>query len=396
MNILLVTGIFPPDRGGPASYVPRFATALAERGHEVEVICLSDQLDHDDCIYPFGVKRIRRSLFWPLRILQTMLAIWRAAWRNDLVYVNGLGAESAVAAVLAGRRTVHKVVGDYAWERAIGRRWYAGTLDDYQAAAKSLKLHVIDWVRTFPLQLAAQVIVPSRYLRCLVEGWKINPEKVCVIYNAVASSGGASAQSVRTHIPLHHWSGKTLITVCRLVPWKGVDALIRLLPELQDTRLVVVGDGPLRAELEHLAHSCGISERVVFLGDVPHNEVQLYLKEADAFVLNSSYEGLPHVVLEAMVAGIPVIATNSGGTGEVVENNTSGILVPVGNTTELGRGIKRLWDDPTLGTQLAAEATQLLSKRFSFEAMVDATEAILLSIVAPVHQVRPIRVEQPR
>src|SRR5882724_12989439 len=79
MKILIVTGIFPPDPGGPASYVPRIAKALGQRGHSVEVVCLSDRMDHDDSGYTFRVRRIRRGLFWPFRVLLTTFAAWRAA-----------------------------------------------------------------------------------------------------------------------------------------------------------------------------------------------------------------------------------------------------------------------------------------------------------------------------
>src|SRR5688500_3340826 len=137
MRILMVTGIFPPDRGGPASYVPKMAAALVRRGHAVEVICLSDQITNDDSDHPFPVRRLRRNRFWPARVLLTTFTIWRAARGHDLVYVNGLGAESALAAALAGRPAVHKIVGDYAWERAVGRGWFRGTIDEYQTSTKS-------------------------------------------------------------------------------------------------------------------------------------------------------------------------------------------------------------------------------------------------------------------
>jgi glycosyltransferase involved in cell wall biosynthesis len=394
VNVLIVSGIFPPDRGGPASYVPALAAALAARGHRVEVICLSDRMDHEDGRRRYLVRRIRRRLFWPCRVAFTVFTIWRAALRSDLVYVNGLGAESALAALFAGRRTVHKIVGDYAWERAVGRGWFRGTLEEYQAAAKSLALRVIDGIRTFPLLLAAQIIVPSRYLRRVVEGWDIAPEKVRVVYNATENAEPAPRESHPK--PLPEWPGRTLVTVGRLVRWKNVDALIRLLPELPGTRLVVAGDGHLRAELEELARTTGVSGRVVFLGDVPHREVRSYFEQADAFVLNSSYEGLPHVVLEAMSAGVPVIATDAGGTGEVVEHEVTGLLIPVGKAAALQAAIERLWLDPSLGRQLAAEAASRLAVRFDFGAMVAATEAILLRASEHAPHPQPIPAEERR
>ena len=373
MNILMVTGIFPPDRGGPASYVPRMAAALTARGHCVEVVCLSDRVEHDDSAFDFRIRRILRGTFWPARILLTTLAVWRAALRNEIVFVHGLGAESALATFCAGRPAVYKIVGDYAWERAVGRGWFTGTIDEYQTLVKSPVLRLSDWVRSFPLRLARRIIVPSRYLQRIVGGWRVGSEKIQVIYNATPPAG--DAPSAAAGLPA--WSGKTLLTVCRLVPWKGVDALIRLLPRLPDTRLVIAGDGHIRGELSELAARSGVAERVVFLGDVPHREVAGYLRQANAFVLNSTYEGLPHVVLEAMAAGTPVIATDAGGTGEVVEHEATGLLVPVGDAAALQAAVERLWREPALGRQLTAEAARRLHAHFDFDAMVDATEAAL-------------------
>ena len=391
MNILFVTGIFPPDRGGPASYVPRMAAALTERGHSVLVICLSDRLDHDDSGYSFRVRRIRRGIFWPARILFTTLAVWRGALRHEVVFVHGLGSESALAAFFAACPAVYKVVGDYAWERAVGRGWFTGTLDDYQTVAKSPVLRLSDWIRNFPLRLAHRIIVPSRYLQRIVSGWRVVSEKIQVVYNATPPVSAAPSAAVG----LPAWSGKTLMTVCRLVPWKGVDALIRLLPQLPDTRLVIAGDGPIREQLSALAERSGAGERVLFLGDVPHREVAGYLQQADAFVLNSTYEGLPHVVLEAMAAGTPVIATDAGGTGEVVEHNVTGLLVPVGDAVALKSAIERLWSEPSLGRQLAGEGAARLAARFDFNTMVDATEAVLGTAAAPL-QPLPIAQEEAR
>jgi glycosyltransferase involved in cell wall biosynthesis len=386
MNVLLVTGIFPPDRGGPASYVPRIAAAFAGHGHSVEVVCLSDRVDHDDSGYPFRLHRIRRRLFWPWRIVLTTFKIWRTSLRHSLIYVNGLGAECALAGLLAGRPAVHKVVGDYAWERATGRGWFRGRLDDYQTSVKPARLCLLDEVRTFPLLLANHVIVPSEYLREIVSSWGVSKQKIRVIYNAVKSA----TVTPETSPTLPPWNGKTLVTVCRLVPWKGVDELIRLLADLPDTRLIVVGDGEIRAALEAEAQSCGVAERVWFLGSLPPDGVRWCLSQADAFVLNSTYEGLPHVVLEAMTAGVPVIASNAGGTGEVVEHNVTGLLVPVGNASALKTAIERLWREPALGRHLTTEAAKQLAARFDFDAMVNATEAALLAAIHRSRGPQPI------
>ncbi len=378
MNILFVTGIFPPDHGGPASYVPRMAAALTARGHAVKVICLSDRLDHDDAARAFTVIRIRRGIFWPLRILKTVFTIWREARVTALVFVNGLGAESAIAAMLAGRSVVHKIVGDYAWERAVGRGWFRGTIDEYQTTHKTRALRLLDFIRTFPLRWARQIIVPSQYLRRILTGWNLDPQKIRVIYNAAPPL----AESPDTPPPFPEWEGHTLLTVCRLVPWKGVDAIVRCLPQLPGTRLVIVGDGALRKELAALASTLGVQDRVVFTGLLAAAQARQSMRQADAFVLNSTYEGLPHVVLEAMAAGLPVIATNAGGTGEVVENDVTGLLIPIGDDAALAGAIRRLWHEPALGQRLAATAAARIAAHFDFETMVDATAATFRDVVA--------------
>jgi glycosyltransferase involved in cell wall biosynthesis len=159
--------------------------------------------------------------------------------------------------------------------------------------------------------------------------------------------------------------------VCRLTGWKGVDGLIRTLPELgPDVGLVVVGDGPLYGELTALASHLGVSDRVRFLGTVPRERVASLLRACDLFVLNSSYEGLPHVILEAASAGLPVIATDAGGTREVVHDLANAQLVPVGDLAMLVTAI-RVW----IG-RLPVQPTAI-PERFSLRFMVQATEEAL-------------------
>ncbi len=382
MRLLLVTGIFPPDRGGPASYVPRIAGELAARGMQVEVVCLSDPGPHDDTCYPFPVHRIPRRMFWPWRVWLTVQAIFKRARRCDLIYVSGLGAESALAAACAGRPTVYKVVGDYAWERAVGRGWFQGTIDDYQAQCRTGRFRWINLIRTWPLLRANQVIVPSRYLARLVASWGVPEHRIQVIYNAAP---GARSRS-RAAAPWPEWPGKTLLTVCRLVPWKGVAGLIDVLPSLPATRLVVAGDGAMRAGLEEQARQLGVSERVLFLGDVPGDCVASCMKRADAFVLNSSYEGLPHVVLEAMEARVPVIATDAGGTSELVEHGVTGLLVPVGRPEMLKAAIESLWRDNSLAQRMQSAAAQRVADHFGLQRMFEDTERVLRGVVDPSSQ----------
>ena len=115
----------------------------------------------------------------------------------------------------------------------------------------------------------------------------------------------------------------------------------------------------------------------------------MYGREADVFVLNSSYEGLPHVVLEAMAAGTPVIATDAGGTAEVVRHGETGLLVKVGDTSGLRQRLNELYADPQRARQLVAGARAMIEREFSFEGMVTATEH-LLTRAAGINRAHPV------
>jgi glycosyltransferase involved in cell wall biosynthesis len=345
----------------------------------VRVVCLSDSLEHDDSAYPFEVRRIARRAFIPARMLRTAKAIRRWARDADVVLVNGLALEALLATGRGGTPRVHKVVGDVAWERARNRGWFTGTLEEYQRADKRPLLRLLDWMRSLPLRSAARVVVPSAYLRGIVESWRIPAERTALVYNAVEEAlPGPPAEAPADRDP-----APTVVTVCRLVPWKGVDGLIRVVAGLPGVRLVVVGDGPLRGALEALAAERGVAERVRFTGTLPPREVRRELGRADVFVLNSSYEGLPHVVLEAMAERAPVIATAAGGTGELVRHGETGLLVPVGDDDALREAIRRLLDDPRLREALSDGALRRMRADFSLPAMVEATEGALRECARP-------------
>jgi glycosyltransferase involved in cell wall biosynthesis len=105
------------------------------------------------------------------------------------------------------------------------------------------------------------------------------------------------------------------------------------------------------------------------------------MKAADVFILNSSYEGLPHILLEAFAAGLPVVATTAGGTGEVVENGVNGLLVPPRRKDLLADAVEGLLSDGDMRKALIKGGRRVLLERFRWKTMVDETEAELLTAV---------------
>jgi glycosyltransferase involved in cell wall biosynthesis len=372
MKILVITGIFPPDIGGPATYVPTMSSELAKRAHKVTVVTLSDTLvDHDDLSYTFRIRRIRRSLFTPWRFLLTVMAILRAGRRAQLLYVNGLYLEAVVANFFLRKPMVQKIVGDWAWERATNKRWVADTFEEFQKCRHGLKIETLKSLRSFCARRADVIIVPSYYLARAVANWGVTESKTIVIYNAVDLPSPYPCA-----IPLS--TRFKLVTVGRLVPWKQIDHLIEALAGCGDAGLVIVGDGPERTRLEELVRDRQLVARVYFAGQRSKEDALALMAACDLFVLNSTYEGFPHVVLEAMCAGLPVIATAVGGTPELVHDGENGILISPSYNDTLSKTILHLVCSSEERRRLAAGAQQT-TQRFRRSIMIEKTEAVLAS-----------------
>ena len=156
-----------------------------------------------------------------------------------------------------------------------------------------------------------------------------------------------------------------LATGGRLVSWKGIDSVLRAVNDLDDVSLSVFGDGPEREHLVSLSRRLRIDDRVAVVGSLAAGHLRFLFAQAGLFVLFSSYEGLPHAVLEAMAAGCPVIASDAGGIPEIIEDGKEGILVPVGNGKALLAAIKKLKNDPNLRLHLMVNAKTKIEEKFN-------------------------------
>jgi len=372
MHILIITGIFPPDIGGPATYVPQIAEALFKRGHQITTITLSDCLGHDDKIFSFKVIRIPRHIFKPWRYLLTIFTILRLCRGVGVLFVNGLAMEVALANLFMRKAMVQKVVGDLAWERAINLGWVRDNFEEFQKKKYSLKVESLKTIRSWWTRKADRIIVPSQYLAGWVQCWKIPGQKVSVIYNSIIPASGIEPIAVPLRTPIK------LVTVGRLVPWKRIDKIMEAMLPLEEVGLIVVGDGPDRARLEKEARVLGILERVYFANQRSNMEVRSLMAAGDVFVLNSSFEGFPHILLEAMSLGLPIVATGVGGIPEILQEGQNGFLISPGDSDKLAEVLLKLVSFPSR-RQVLGESAKLTARRFSLQRMVEETEAILLN-----------------
>jgi glycosyltransferase involved in cell wall biosynthesis len=201
-------------------------------------------------------------------------------------------------------------------------------------------------------------------------GWPL--EKIEVIPNAVDVAALRRPRSPELRQTLQGNGELPLVlVVARLDPQKGHRDLLAAAASVPDARFLLAGDGFERPALERLAHELGVSDRVSFLGH--RDDIADLLAASDVFVLPSLYEGLPISVLEAMAAGIPVIATRVGGTDEAVVHGESGLLVRRSDPSELGAAIRRVLSDRELRLRLVAGGTARVERHFTAAVNVQRT-----------------------
>ena len=375
MRLLIVTGIFPPDIGGPATYVPVIATELWGRGHEVRVICLSDDASSQTQDYPFAVERILRRLPRGIRSVLTVLRILRRALDADVLFVNGLYLEAVCANVLLRKPLAMKIVGDWAWERAIMRDSSTVDFDAFANGGSDGKARFLSRLRTLCTRRADAVIVPSDYLARTIAHWGVSADRIRTIYNSSEPRSSLAPEAVPLQTPIK------AVTVGRLVPWKHVDRTLRVIARIPEVGLVIVGDGPERERLETLAASLEVTSRVRFCGKKSQLEASALVSACDLLILNSTYEGFPHVALEAMSLSVPVIASAAGGTRELVQHGENGLLVRPLDDEALFEAVTLLASSPAARLRLASNAARTV-ERFGLRRMVAETEALLARVAS--------------
>lgn len=371
MRVLVISGIWPPDVGGPASHAPDVAAFLQARGHAVEVLVTADK-PPGPASYP--VRWISRGLPAGVRHARVVAEVARRARAADVVYTTGMFTRSALGARSASRPYVVKLTGDPAFERLRWRGAVHGGVEAFQSHDGGLQAGLLRRARDTTLRHAAYVFSPSAYLRSLAVSWGVQPDRVEVLPNPAP---GALPTADREELRRRHGFGRlTLVFAGRLTPQKALHQLLEALASVDAFDLVVVGEGPERAAVERGVAVRGLGSRVRLLGAQPRETVLELFAAADAAVLTSAWENFPHSVVEALATGTPVLSTEVGGVAEVVDDGVNGLLVPVGDIGALTAAMNRLAEDGTLRSRLRAEAMPSV-ERYAPEVLLARIEDVL-------------------
>jgi glycosyltransferase involved in cell wall biosynthesis len=234
------------------------------------------------------------------------------------------------------------------------------------------KMRLYNRLDRWSLQHADRVVtVCQAFAQELSASTGISIEKISVQHNSIrrqSSANAADVAALRTRLGISE-NERVVLSVGRLSREKAQLDLIAGFRSLRETnpatpvKLVLVGDGPERSRLEAAVESFGVKELVVFAGQV--RDVQSFYGIADVLALPSHSEGSPNVLLEAMAANVPVVATAIGGVPEMVENNESALLVAPNDPPALAAAIARLLDDRDLAQRLTRNAATLVETRFN-------------------------------
>lgn len=358
MKIAILVSGFPPDRIGGmeiASY--NIAKHLAENGHSIHIITSSyskHPLNKDKfVVHPVNMMgtKIIGPFFDQIKILPVIKEI-----NPEIIHAQGIstsGISGFTAFLIKKLLKIPYVV-------------YGRGSDIYPFKMEKILVRAI-------LNNADSVIALTEYMR--KEMQKISNKEILVIPNGIDMDRSNNLspnfkESADT-------KKKIMIFVGNLRPEKGLSYLIEAMDYITrnniNIHLLLVGEGSQRENLEKLVDKLNINDKVTFSGKATTEEVTVYLKNSDVFVLPSLHEGFPNVLLEAMASGLPIVATDVNGVNEIVEDRKNGFLVRPKNSKEIAEKILLLLDDEDLRKNICKENRKKASK-YSWQRTVKMLE----------------------
>lgn len=390
-RLLLILTEFPPSFGGMQTHAIHLCRYLQEKGYRAEVATYRGP----EVAFPFPVHRCLSRIGF----MENLGRLERLArrLRPDVLYASTVfyGRLSAATGIpmiarSAGNDVLRPwIVWPYGWlSGALGQPWLEDTL--YR---RFRKMERPEWVESLLLERRraevrasvrnlAHVLANSAYTAGLLEG--LSAASVEVLAGGVDAKRFRRQRDTRSELGLPQ-DRHVVMTACRMVPKKGLDLLMRAVARQAGTHLVIAGEGKQRSKCEALAGELGIEGRTTFTGSVAHHDLRRYYWAADQFVLASrehvdrrtglrDVETMGRVLCEAHAAGVPVVASRSGGIPSVIEDGRNGLLFEEDNLEALVDAMERVRADAALARRLTKEGLRDAVERWDWRVVCGGHE----------------------
>lgn len=352
MQVLLISGIYFPDIGGPASYLPRLAYALIKLGYEVKTVSLTDSYEISRPVEPWQRIFVLRKKNKILRTYNLIRVIRKEAKKSEFVFINGLYVESAIALQGLGCYSTAKVVGDPVWERAKNKVGTPYSIDEFASRFTGTINLIYRKITNCALSRFNQLTAPSQNLATNIRNWGIKNE-VVVIPN------GVECLSALDVIPDYD-----VVSLARLVEWKRIDVLIKACA-MANLKIAIAGIGPEKRYLEKIARDTQCDAH--FLGQLNREDSIDLLQRSKIFVLISTYEGLSFSLIEAMMLEKRILVSSAPGNRAVITDHVEGLVTNALTAREVADLLTILNSDATEIKRLGVNARMKARKLFCEE-----------------------------
>jgi len=368
MKILMMTDYFYPHVGGVEKVVFDLSSRLVAHGHEVIVLTFNIPQTKEEEIF-HGIKIVRLNAFDFSKVFGFQCAISVNIFSKLKKIVNEFKPDIIHTHNHFFFNTLIGMLVKKHYKICTITTLHSGSVKDISG-----KLAIL--IKTYGKIIGRLInnnseLVITGSEKLLENGKKlgINSNKIVIIPNAVDLS---FFRQNRTYSS----TPRKVLFVGRLFSLKGPHLLIEaarlVIKRIPDTQFLIVGNGPMRKKLVDLVKSYNLSKNVVFCGEL--EDVREKMKESDLYVRPSLLEGFPYGVLEAMASGLPVVATNIGGTPDLLTHEKTGYLVNPGNINELANAIINLLSNSDALATMAKNGLELVEKKFSWDVMYDTYE----------------------
>jgi glycosyltransferase involved in cell wall biosynthesis len=306
MKILIATGIFPPEIGGPAPYAANLGTKLIQAGHIVDLVTFSDvETFEGDTKHPFQIKRIVREdklsnyakMFWYLlRNVKKYDVVYSLDWFS-------LGVPLYFASLITGKKYSVRVGGAYIWEKYLADNHPPVTLREFYEQELFRRYPLMFVLIKLVLKKATHVIFNSQIQAGLYKQYYgISDERISVIYNPVSRIIIPVTRTIPT---------KEIVFYGRFIAMKNIESLLRAFAKLKDTSytLVLIGDGPRTETLLDLSKELNLTDRISWYAAMPQQQLYERIINCAYMVLPSWTDISPNQVYECLALGIPFLIT---------------------------------------------------------------------------------------